>query len=412
MDASGRGGVAADREDRAARRRVDHLDEVLNACDGVMVARGDLGLELPLERVPRVQKDVTRRARARGLPVHRRDAGARVDAHGAASDARGGERRRQRRRRWRGCHHAGRGDGRGRVSRADGPDARRDHPRRGSAARRSAVEVTGASPMHAGHGRAICDAAVTLATRGDAHAIVAITRQGNTARVLSSLRPAAPILAATGSPEVARRLSLHWGVQPFVVAMEGDVGRIAAARRRRARAAAHRRAGTPPWCSVSVSDDLSQRYANYLKLHRGRVERTACRSVRLPPVSPEPAVALRRLCASRLALARRCLRWRSRPPPSAPARPRSSRGTPPAWRCGASSHPPGRGDPDYAHIGNRLFFGVEARRPPRGLHRRPAVRAVRRAAGRRDRARPARSRRRVLPARRPQRQPAAVLCAR
>src|SRR5918993_470207 len=41
----------------------------LVACDGVMVARGDLGLELPLERVPRVQKEVTRRARTRGLPV-------------------------------------------------------------------------------------------------------------------------------------------------------------------------------------------------------------------------------------------------------------------------------------------------------------------------------------------------------
>src|SRR5204863_6207218 len=37
--------------------------------DAVMVARGDLGLELPLERVPRVQKEVTRRARALGIPV-------------------------------------------------------------------------------------------------------------------------------------------------------------------------------------------------------------------------------------------------------------------------------------------------------------------------------------------------------
>ena len=77
-----------------------------------------------------------------------------------------------------------------------------------------AVEVTGASPMHAGHGRAICEAAVTLAARGDAAAIVAITRGGKTARVLSALRPAATVLAATGSPEVARRLSLYWGVRP------------------------------------------------------------------------------------------------------------------------------------------------------------------------------------------------------
>src|SRR5262249_51104359 len=48
---------------------VDHVDDILAACDAIMVARGDLGLELPLERVPRVQKEVTRKARARGIPV-------------------------------------------------------------------------------------------------------------------------------------------------------------------------------------------------------------------------------------------------------------------------------------------------------------------------------------------------------
>ena len=48
---------------------VDHLDEILRACDAVMVARGDLGLELPLETVPRIQKEITRRARALGVPV-------------------------------------------------------------------------------------------------------------------------------------------------------------------------------------------------------------------------------------------------------------------------------------------------------------------------------------------------------
>ena len=48
---------------------VDHLDEILHACDAVMVARGDLGLELPLETVPRIQKEITRHARALGVPV-------------------------------------------------------------------------------------------------------------------------------------------------------------------------------------------------------------------------------------------------------------------------------------------------------------------------------------------------------
>ena len=48
---------------------VANLDAILDNCDGVMVARGDMGLEMPLERVPRVQKEITRHARACGKPV-------------------------------------------------------------------------------------------------------------------------------------------------------------------------------------------------------------------------------------------------------------------------------------------------------------------------------------------------------
>src|SRR5207342_212281 len=48
---------------------LEHLDEIFDVSDAVMIARGDLGLEMPLERVPRVQKDITRRARARRIPV-------------------------------------------------------------------------------------------------------------------------------------------------------------------------------------------------------------------------------------------------------------------------------------------------------------------------------------------------------
>src|SRR3954466_4780760 len=48
---------------------LEHLEEILDACDAVMVARGDLGLEMPLERVPRAQKEITRRARRQGVPV-------------------------------------------------------------------------------------------------------------------------------------------------------------------------------------------------------------------------------------------------------------------------------------------------------------------------------------------------------
>ena len=48
---------------------IARLDEILDHADAVMVARGDLGLEVPFERVPRVQKDILRTANARGVPA-------------------------------------------------------------------------------------------------------------------------------------------------------------------------------------------------------------------------------------------------------------------------------------------------------------------------------------------------------
>jgi hypothetical protein len=62
-------------------------------------------------------------------------------------------------------------------------------------------------------------------------------------------------------------LTLHWGVQPFVVAMEGGLSTVA----QRVGAAVVERQLVPSGTTlvfVSVTDDLSQQYANYLKLHR------------------------------------------------------------------------------------------------------------------------------------------------
>jgi len=47
----------------------EHLDEILDAADGVMIARGDLGVEIPIERIARVQKQLMRMANLRGKPV-------------------------------------------------------------------------------------------------------------------------------------------------------------------------------------------------------------------------------------------------------------------------------------------------------------------------------------------------------
>ena len=244
---------------------IAHLDAVLEQADAVMVARGDLGLEVPLERVPRLQKEITRRARSLGRPVDRRDAGARVDARGAASDPRRGQRRRQCGGRWRRRDHAGGRDGLGRVSREGRRDARRDHP---DAEQLPPLAVPSlGSLMHAEHGRALCEAAVTLADRGRAVAIVAVTREGNTARMLAALRPGAQIFAATHRPEVARRLMLYRGVTPIVTSLGDSVDATGASVGQQLLARGLLQAGDEV-VFVSVHEDPSRPASNFIKLHR------------------------------------------------------------------------------------------------------------------------------------------------
>src|SRR5437899_6560490 len=187
------------------------LDEILASCDAVMVARGDLGLEMPLERVPRAQKEITRAARRHGIPVivatqvlesmttEARPTRAEVsDAANAVND------------------------GVDAIMLA-GETAAGLFPARAVQTLDAIIRDAETSPVppspmlvaiEGGHAQALCEAAVTLANRGDAEAIVAVTRGGGTARRLSSLRPRAPIIATTDHDDTARRLSLYWGVVP------------------------------------------------------------------------------------------------------------------------------------------------------------------------------------------------------
>ena len=75
------------------------------------------------------------------------------------------------------------------------------------------------------HSRALCESAVTLATTGHADAIIAVTRGGKTARLLSALRPGTPIFAATENQAIASSLALFWGVTP-VLTPERDVEKL------------------------------------------------------------------------------------------------------------------------------------------------------------------------------------------
>lgn len=245
-------------------RAAERLPELLEACDGIMIARGDLGLEVPLERVPRIQREATLAARARGVPVilatevldsmRTEPRPTRAEVSDAANAVQ---------------------DGVDAIMLSGETAVGVDPPRvvRTLSAIVEDAEM-GAPPVavpdgvedRAGHAGALVAAALTLAGRGHAEAIVAVTRSGRTARLLSALRPGAPIHAIAPSPEVARRLALWWGVRPQVMDLGGELVPLAAlASRLRARGA------LPPGATVvlvSVNPDLGRDDADFLQLLR------------------------------------------------------------------------------------------------------------------------------------------------
>jgi pyruvate kinase len=241
---------------------IARLEEILHASDAVMVARGDLGLELPLERVPRVQKEITRWARVLEVPVivatqvlesmrtEPRPTRAEVSDAANAVD-----------------------DGVDAIMLA-GETAAGSYPVKAVQTLDLIIREAESIPPvrqleHArlvgGHSHAVCEAAVTLAERGDAAAIVAVTRGGKTARVLSALRPRATIYAATDQPDVARRLTLSWGVVPVLTDLSDDVNEAAS---RIGNELVTRGAIAPGSVIVlvSVTDELTSGPSNFLKL--------------------------------------------------------------------------------------------------------------------------------------------------
>ncbi len=211
--ADGHGGAGVGLVAKVERpQAIERFDDVVAAADAVMVARGDLGLEIPLERVPRVQKDLTRRARDAGVPV--------IVATQVLDTMR----------------HAPR------PTRAEVSDAANAVDDGVDAIMLAGETAAGAHPVLAArtldailrdaesappdrvipgargnrHDRALCDAAVTLAAAAGATAIVAVTGSGATARRIAALRPAVPVHAVTADETVARRLALYRGVAPVV----------------------------------------------------------------------------------------------------------------------------------------------------------------------------------------------------
>lgn len=206
-------------------RAIENLASILECVDAVMIARGDLGLEMPLERVPRAQKEITWKARARRVPVilatqvlesmttEGRPTRAEVsDAANAVDDGvdvimLAGETAS-------GAYPARSVQTLDRIIR----DAESSFP----ASAQPVYHHTGAR----NHVDAICEAAVTLAEHGGAQAIIAVTRSGATARLLSALRPSVPVLAITDRAEMARCLALNWGVFPVTALLVDNVDSV------------------------------------------------------------------------------------------------------------------------------------------------------------------------------------------
>ncbi len=241
---------------------VDNIDAILGAADAVMVARGDLGLEMPFERVPMVQKEITRRARKLGRPViiatqvfdsmrtEFRPTRAEVsDAANAVDDAvdaimMSGE--------------TAVGIDPTRTVQTLDAVIRAAETLSPSLAIDPGLEVTDVP-----HNRALCQSAVTLAESGHADAIVAVTRGGKTAHMLSAFRPGVRIFAVTPEAAIARRFALNRGVLPLVA--EIDPTGLAIERQLRERNLLPAGAVV---VFVSVNADLTRADANFLRIRR------------------------------------------------------------------------------------------------------------------------------------------------
>ncbi len=206
---------------------VENFDEILANCDGIMVARGDMGVEIAFERLPGIQKKFIRKCYQAGKMVitatqmletmiH-----AKTPTRAEITDVANAV-----------------FDGTSAVM-LSGETAMGDHPEHVVAVMAKIAERAEKDALEMGiyEGvrydadyfdltNAICDAACTTARDVKARAIIAVTNSGTTARRVSKFRPSEAIVAATPNLKTFHQLSLSWGVFPVLALNQDDTDRL------------------------------------------------------------------------------------------------------------------------------------------------------------------------------------------
>ncbi|MBS4208786.1 pyruvate kinase [Bacillus sp. FJAT-50079] len=195
---------------------VDNIDEILEVSDGLMVARGDLGVEIPTEDVPLVQKHLIQKCNSAGKPVitatqmldsmQRNPRPTRAEASDVANAI---------------------FDGSDAVM-LSGETAAGSYPVEAVQTMSNIAlkaeqaldnkEILSNISKSSDHNMtdAICQSVAHTAINLEVGAIVTPTETGHTARMISKYRPKAPIVAVTSNENVVRRLALVWGVYPQI----------------------------------------------------------------------------------------------------------------------------------------------------------------------------------------------------